>query len=308
MGLRSLFRRWAQLRARRAGRRADAVAEHGMRRQWLLLIGRCDRSALAAPQPAALSPLYPPEDVFWADPFVWSRDERFFVFVEELPYAAGRGRISVLELDTQLRPAGPALPVLEEPHHLSYPFLFEHAGELYMLPEMQQAGRVDLYRCIEFPGRWERVKTLINGQRIADATLIEHDGRWWMFCAAKRRGRRINETLLAFHAPSPLSERWTPHPGNPLVEDFSRARPAGRILVDDAGRLLRPAQDCVRRYGHGLCLNEILTLSPDGYAERPVWRMSGEEGGGWRAMHHIDWHRGVLVMDAQRLLPRGPSR
>ncbi len=300
-----LLRRWSQLRARRAGRRADAIETRGLRLQWLLLIGRCERPALAAPRPQSLTPIYPPDDVFWADPFLWSRDGRLFVFVEELPYATGRGRISVIELDGNLHPAGPARPVLEGPQHLSYPFLLEHEGALYMLPEMQQAGRVDLYRCVDFPLRWERVRTLIQDQRIADATLYEHQGRWWVFCAAKRRGRRINETLLAFHADSPLSEHWTPHPGNPLVQDFSRARPAGRILVDGQGRLLRPAQDCVRRYGHGLCLNEILTLSPARYAEHAIWRMSGEQAGGWRAMHHIDWHRGVLVMDAQRLIPGG---
>jgi len=299
----SLFRRWSQLRARRAGRRADAVATRGLRAQWLLLVGRCERPALAAPRPQDLSPIYPPDDVFWADPFLWSRDGRLFVFLEELPYTTGRGRISVIELDPDLRPAGPARPVLDRPEHLSYPFLLEHDGALYMLPEMQHAGRVELFRCVDFPLRWQPVHTLIRNQRIADATLHEHQGRWWLFCAAKRPGRRINETLVAFHADSPLSEHWTPHPDNPLVQDFSCARPAGRLLVDSEERLLRPAQDCVERYGHGLCLNEILELSPQRYAERPIWRMSGEQAGGWQAMHHMDWHRGVLVMDAQRLIP-----
>jgi hypothetical protein len=307
MGLR-LIRRWSQLRARRAGRRADAGEMSGRRAQWLLLIGRCQPSALAAPRPQALTPIQPPAEVFWADPFLWSQGDRLFLFFEELPFATRRGHISVIELDGELRPRGPARPVLEGSEHLSYPFLLEHRGELYMLPEMQQSGRLDLFRCVDFPLRWERVRTLIQGLRIADATLHQHEGRWWMFCSAKRRGQRINETLLAFHADSPMSDHWTPHPHNPLVRDFSRARPAGRLLRDEQGRLLRPAQDCVRRYGHGLCLNEILTLSPERYAERPIWRMNGEQAGGWRAMHHIDWHRGVLVMDAQRLLPGGPRR
>jgi hypothetical protein len=59
----------------------------------------------------------------------------------------------------------------------------------------------------------------------------------------------------------------------------------------------------VRRYGHGVNLGEILELSPRRYRERPLWRRSGPEAGGWRALHHLDWHQGVIAMDAQRLIP-----
>ena len=105
-----------------------------------------------------------------------------------------------------------------------------------------------------------------------------------------------------------MSRRWTPHPGNPLLRDFRRARPGGRIFRDDDGRLLRPSQDCVRRYGYGLGISEITELSTSGFAERRIWYASGENAGGWRAMHHLDWHRDIMVMDAQRLLPQPDSR
>ncbi|MGD8308422.1 MAG: hypothetical protein PVG98_03190 [Chromatiales bacterium] len=305
----SALGRWRQRLARRAGRRADAAEERGLWRQWCLLLGPCARAALASPRPEALAPVYPPDGVLWADPFLWSRDGDRYVFVEELPYATGRGRISVIPIGADLRPAGPAVPVIEEPHHLSYPYLFEFEGQLYMAPEKQYTARVDIYRCAQFPHRWEPAGTLISGVRIADPTLFEHGGRWWLFCAVKRRGLRVSESLFAFHAESPLSRTWVPHPANPLVRDFSRARPAGRIQRDGEGRLLRPSQDCVRRYGHGLNLSEILELSPTRYRERPVWHRSGPEAGGWRAMHHMDWHEGIIAMDAQRLVclpPAGP--
>jgi hypothetical protein len=79
------------------------------------------------------------------------------------------------------------------------------------------------------------------------------------------------------------------------------------VLRDEAGRLLRPAQDCVRRYGHGISLNEVVALSPSRYEERRIWHTSGDQVDAWRALHHMDWHRGVLVMDAQRLIPMPPG-
>lgn len=284
----SLWRRW---------RRAEPQPQG----QWLLLAGFCAADELPAPPVERLQPIHPPEDAFWADPFAWQRDGRFYVFFEEFPYATRRGRIGVIELDGRLKPAGAARPVLEQPWHLSYPYLFEYEGGLYMLPEQKQTRRVDIYRCVEFPNRWEKAQTLISGMRLVDANLFEHEGRWWLLCAAKLkwRGLRYDETLFAFYADSPLSGRWTPHPANPLVRDFGRARPGGRILRDAQGRLLRPSQDCRRRYGDGLNLSEILELSPAAYGERLLWRKSGEDFG-WGGMHHLDWHQGLLVMDAQR--------
>ncbi len=73
-------------------------------------------------------------------------------------------------------------------------------------------------------------------------------------------------------------------------------------MRDAEGRLLRPSQDCLRHYGVGLNLSEITWLSESDYRERLLWHMSGEDAGGWRAMHHLDWHRGLMVMDAQRLI------
>jgi hypothetical protein len=274
--------------------------------QWLLLIGRAPFPDAERLDPASLDPIAPPPDRFWADPFIWSRDGRCFLFMEELPFDTRVGRISVLELDDSLRPTGPSAPVLDEPRHLSYPYLFEYSGELFMVPESAGSGRIDCYRCTAFPTRWTLELSLMTGLRAADATLFEHDGRWWLLCSARAHGAHINGSLHAFYADQPLTNRWTPHPGNPLVRDFSRGRPGGRVLCRDDGRLTRPAQDSVPRYGHGLRLMEIERLTPDGYAEREIWRGTGPSCGGWRAMHHLDWHAGILVMDAQRLLPLDP--
>lgn len=293
---------------RQIGKRRDSHEEQGQEQQWFLLAGLRDPQARCRPDPAGLKPIYPPVDRFWADPFAWSLEGRHFVFCEEYPFDSRKGRISVLALGPDLAPLGPAVPVIDEPRHLSYPFLFEHQGSLYMIPESARTRRVALYRCIDFPYGWAWEKNLLTGIEAADATLFEHEGRWWLFCAARRGGIRINESLWAFYADSPLSDAWTPHPLNPLVRDYSRGRPGGRIFRDETGRLIRPGQDCVPRYGYGLTLSHIRALSPERYAEQPIWHTSGEKAGGWRALHHVDWHTGLLVMDAQRLIPAGLPR
>lgn len=301
------WRRLRQSLARRWQKRLDARAERGRHAQWFLLAGACPRARWSCPDPAALQPLYPPDDAFWADPFAWSADGRRAIFCEEYSFRTRLGRISALEIaldaDGQVRPLGPMTPVLDEPRHLSYPFLFACQGALYMIPESAASRRVDLYRCTDFPYGWTRAGTLLEGLQAADSTLFEHAGRWWLFCAARSGRLRLNESLLAFSADHPLSARWTPHPANPLICDYAGARPGGRIFRDADGRAIRPAQSSVPRYGYGLSLNVIDTLTPERYAERRIWSATGESSGGWRAMHHLDWHDGLMVMDAQRLIP-----
>ena len=66
---------------------------------------------------------------FYADPFPVQWQGRTFVFFEDLDHRTGKGIISAIEFDGS-GPIGTVMPVLEEPWHLSYPFLIEDGGEL----------------------------------------------------------------------------------------------------------------------------------------------------------------------------------
>lgn len=298
-------RLWQQQQHRRY-RKEDKLATRGKQHQWFLLAG-ADQHPERFPEPQSLNVLYPPLDTFWADPFLWQKDGRNYIFFEDFPFASQSGRICVLEVDASGKQISEPVPVLEEPCHLSYPFLFEHAGRLYMMPEKSAANCLDLYRCDEFPLRWSKLHTMMSGMRIADATLLEHEGRWWLFASAKLGRVRLKESLFAFYADSPLSQNWTPHPANPLVRDLRCGRPGGRIIRTASGQLLRPAQDCLHHYGHGLRVQAINRLTPTEYVEETVWQLNATQASpDWRAMHHLDRHKGMLVMDAQRLIDASP--
>ena len=86
--------------------------------------------------------LTPPPDRFWCDPFLLQRDGALHMFVEEYLYESGGGHISMLSRSASGNWSEPRT-VLERPYHMSYPFIFEHEGELLMLPETTAAGRID---------------------------------------------------------------------------------------------------------------------------------------------------------------------
>jgi hypothetical protein len=138
--------------------------------------------------------------------------------------------------------------------------------------------------------------------KYVDATLFAHEGKWWLFAAVQCGVFGINRDLFLFWADSPLAEKWMPHPGNPVVRGLTSARPAGRPF-EIAGKLYRPSQNCMVRYGHCLRINEIVRLDTRSYQERLVREIQPDWQPGIRCTHHIDWADGMLVMDAQRLLP-----
>lgn len=276
-----------------------------MSSQWHLLIGQADPAEVLSLNPAAMRKLIAPGDRYWADPFGWKGKGQFFVFCEEVFYRERKGHISVLSVDVHTGIVAAAQSVVEEPYHLSYPFLFEFEGTLYMLPESGFSNVLNLYRCVEFPERWEKVRPLFEGVQYYDPTLHEHEGRWWLFVTVRnpRRLQLPDHDLLLFSAESPLAEQWTPHPANPVVRSFRRARPGGRIFSAN-GKLYRPSQNCLFRYGASLNINEIVRLDSEGYEERLVKDLRPSWDASYVGLHHLDWHEGVVLMDAHRVIPR----
>jgi hypothetical protein len=194
---------------------------------------------------------------FYADPFPFQWQGRHFIFVEDYPHATGKALISVVEVDQAGAPSRP-MPVLEERFHLSYPQLFERDGAIWMLPEASASDRLTLYRAERFPDRWTPEAVLLDGRAVSDATLLEHDGRLWLFATEREGHGSTSDTLAVFHAPT-LKGPWTPHRMNPILIDRRRARPGG-AFIRTGGRILLPVQDGTETYGGGLGLSELLQL------------------------------------------------
>jgi hypothetical protein len=208
---------------------------------------------------------------FHADPFLWrGKNGEYHLFFESLPYSTKRGVISHLALDpsTQSWQETPSV-VLDRAYHLSYPFLFEHEGEVFMIPETCGNRTIEMYRASAFPTDWVLHKVIMRDLVAADTTLY-HDGHtWWMFTSVTEEEGSNWDELSIFYADNPFGE-WTAHPMNPVVSDCRLARMAGNLFKDAQKRLIRPAQNCEREYGAALTFREITELTTTTYCERTV--------------------------------------
>ena len=257
---------------------------------WSIAVATVDTPFELNEEVASLPPSITSADVtdvqarFVADPFMVRHEGRWVMFFEVLNDATDQGDIGYAT-SCDGKEWNYQRIVLDEPFHLSYPSVFEYDGEFYMVPESEAADSVRLYRATAFPSEWEYERTLIVGADLADPTIIQHDGGWFMFV-----GKPDTHDQLRLFVSNDLAGVWDEHPSSPLVERNPRvSRPAGAVIVAD-GKIYRLAQDCSERYGQAVLAFEITQLSQDRYeeAEHPITLLTAQTNR-WNSygMHHL---------------------
>lgn len=247
--------------------------------------------------------LLPPKDCFWADPFIIERQGKYYIYVEEYPFATAKGHISVIEMDSEGN-IGESRRCVETDYHLSYPFLLQHEGEIYMIPESVSNNSVELYRCSEFPHKWEYVQDIMSNVQLVDATLYFHAGLWWLFGNQSKDNRayRWDECNL-YYTRDFRDGNWQAHPDNPISSDVRQARPAGAVF-QQGGKLYRPAQNCSHHYGYGFSISEINTMTPEKYQETLISRVEPNWDKNVIGTHTYNRAGRLTMIDAIRLRKR----
>ena len=229
---------------------------------------RCSPHALFSPEFGASTPPVvwlesPRPFTFYADPFGIWREGKLHVFVEAYDYRTKHGVIEVHIYDQSLNKLSHAR-ALARPFHLSYPYLWEEAGEIFMLPEAHRSGALTLYRAARFPLAWEPVCDLLPLPAI-DASLARWEGRYWLFFSLP------DNPLGALHIAyaDAITGPWQIHPKNPVLTDPTRARMGGAPFMHE-GALYLPCQNGTVTYGGSLTLTKLDKLSPDDFATHAV--------------------------------------
>ena len=194
----------------------------------------------------------------YADPFVVEYGGKTAIFVELMDYRYGWGTIGVFTIKG--RKISPVREIIREPYHMSFPNVFEHDGELYMMPETYSAGDVHLYKCVSFPGKWEKMAPLIRGVNLVDHAVLQKDGLTYVVSFDINIGKS-RVFLLDLHK-FKLEEIY-PKGG------FCSERPGGTFYAIN-GRIRRVIQDCHECYGDFIRIYEVGTFSTERFEETQV--------------------------------------
>jgi hypothetical protein len=236
---------------------------------------------------------------FLADPFAVETPEGLQLLTEAFDYDRYQGYItSAIYLPGE--PLSESRVVIDEGVHMSYPFPLLYKGQRYCIPECQTRREVAIYRMEEGAARWVKAGTLIRDFAAVDATVIQHDGRWWLFCNCQEDLR--DAKLFIWHA-ADLFGPWEPHALNPVKCDVRCSRPGGTPFIHQ-GELYRPAQDSSTSYGCALSINRVIRLTVDEFEEETVAHIQPPAGVYYRdGIHTLSAAGTMTVLDGKRMTP-----
>ena len=254
--------------------------------QWSILV--CNKKG------EILIHIAPPKDRFWADPFPVEYNNKIFIFLEQ-QIGSGNGTVGFIELYPDLQYSD-YIPILEKPYHLSYPAVFNHKEEWYLVPESHDNKTIDLYKAAKFPTTWDHAITLINNIDANDSTLFFYDSTWWLFTSIGTKNSHANTNLSLFYSSVLLSNNWIPHPQNPVCKGLTNSRMAGNIICKN-GKLFRPAQNCRQNYGKETNINEILELTKTKYKEKMIKTIKPENNYKAVCTHTINLTENFILRD-----------
>ena len=186
--------------------------------------------------------------------------------------------------------------VLGGPQHLSYPFVVEHLGEVYCVPESYQSGLITFYRRDAVTGSFVNHSVLLDHVAAVDPTLFFYNGLWWLFYTV----RKYAATHLYISYANELTGKYIPHPCNPVKIDVRSARPAGTPFFHD-GALYRPSQDCSVTYGGRVIINRVVKLTIHEFHEQAITMVEPADGTPYtRGLHTISGVGDFTLIDGKR--------
>lgn len=184
---------------------------------------------------------------YWrADPFLYEKDDKTFLFAELFDRFEDKGVLAVAKVSKNGR-VGHFNVCLDMPFHLSYPCLFEKEGSLYMIPEGRQSGEISIYRCVDFPLKWEKDRVLFSTTGV-DTTPVPQElcGDKEAFITTVNTEQDHNNNLYLIQADSLTKIKYN----DTCVR-------CGGYFINDKEKWLRVVQDDTDYYGCRLVFNEV---------------------------------------------------
>lgn len=200
---------------------------------------------------------------YWAaDPFLFEYQNKKYIFAELYDYIHCRGSLGYCTLDENRRSKWKQI-ILED-YHLSYPYIVKRGNNIFIIPESGSAQFLYVYKAVQFPDKWEKVKILRENVQYGDTTPFLWKNHPYALTYDVKDPEKYRLVMLDLENAS--HDKMLPY------EDVQFRRPAGKFFVEKK-RMIRPAQNCKNDYGEGLVFYECGINSSGEYWENEIQRI-----------------------------------
>ena len=237
---------------------------------------------------------HPYKDRWFADPFFLRVDEHSIILlVEEFRYQDKKGRLTKLTVNRANYQLEDVKTILEEPTHLSFPFIYRKDDSVLIIPESSKSGQTDVYVYDEVTDEVKKISTFCH-LPLTDAVLVDMpDGKQYVLSTKEPTP---NKDHLQIYAADTESWKMTEIPLQDVLFDSRIARNAGDVFEVD-GVMYRPAQDCNKGYGHGVVIQQI-SYHDGQFAFETIRTFFSDNPEFDMGYHTFNRMNGLIVMDA----------
>ncbi len=113
-------------------------------------------------------------DFWYADPIAFKYGDTRYLFTEAYDRKSHIGHIAVSEIADDGRISAPRM-IIKEDYHMSFPYVFEWNGEIFMIPETSDNMTINLYKSTGFPYNWELFAQFPTSEPVVDAIVTVVD-------------------------------------------------------------------------------------------------------------------------------------
>lgn len=210
---------------------------------------------------------------YWiADPFIFEKDEEVYIFYELLNLISGVGKIAYSTIDKNGNVTDPYI-VIHERGHFSFPYIFEHNGEIYIMPETCGRNAAYCYRAVNFPNKWAKERALIQNEFVVDSIFFDERDLSRIIGSVQYRNPPEGRVISCWVKNVLFEQKDSGQTQQVIQEGEYGIRNAGKIFLDSEGKRIRPGQDCSGGvYGKGLVFWQL----DDDFHETEIYHIDAD--------------------------------
>ena len=193
-----------------------------------------------------------------ADPFLIEKNGKLYIFAELYSYSDWYGSIGYCVYSNGLFSKWKV--VIRNGTHFSFPNIYEAEDGIYIMPENCAAGKIPVYKAIDFPDVWEEQKPIFIGSCMCDTIHLSRELLLSYSVEKSGYALKLLKEGIVLNSKSDLNQHL---------------RPGGKAFTF-RGKLYRPAQCCENSYGEGLYINAVLVNGEEMPAENTVLEIRPE--------------------------------
>lgn len=240
---------------------------------------------------------------FQADPFLIEKKGMLYVFYEALNHTWIKGHIRcrILQLNenlgfTELEDF--ALDDINQLNcHLSFPFLWQENDDIYLMPESHEAGQVCLFKATEFPKKWQKVATMVDGQKLIDSILLKDDKTYFLISSEHKSLQR------KIYTASQLTHDWQPLNTNIKIDNVHRRLGGSIFYLKNQPYLICQETDH-KEYGKSLFIKQLMRPNANdlehGWQEQTIINITSQSKRYPDGIHTLNIGEKYIIMDAKR--------